>query len=35
MRLTARHQELTAALERREERWARWAEEIEEQEGLA
>ncbi|MCB1164257.1 ABC-F family ATP-binding cassette domain-containing protein, partial [bacterium] len=34
MRLTARHQELAAALERREERWARWAEEIEEQEGL-
>ncbi|MBM4118366.1 ABC-F family ATP-binding cassette domain-containing protein [bacterium] len=29
MRLTGRHQELAAALERREERWARWAEEIE------
>ena len=29
MRLTARHQELVAALERREERWARWAEELE------
>jgi ATP-binding cassette subfamily F protein 3 len=29
MRLTARHQELVAALERREERWARWAEEFE------
>ncbi|MEZ4397853.1 MAG: ABC-F family ATP-binding cassette domain-containing protein [Candidatus Krumholzibacteriia bacterium] len=34
MRLTARHQELAAALERREERWGRWAEEIEAQEGL-
>ncbi|MBN2170680.1 MAG: ABC-F family ATP-binding cassette domain-containing protein, partial [Candidatus Krumholzibacteriota bacterium] len=32
MRLTARHQELSAALERREERWARWAEELEDQE---
>jgi ATP-binding cassette subfamily F protein 3 len=29
MRLTARHQELVAALERREERWTRWAEELE------
>ncbi len=29
MRLTARHQELVAALERREERWARWSVELE------
>ena len=34
MALTARHQELAATLERREDRWGRWAEEIEEQEGL-
>ena len=32
MRLPARHQELTAAIARREDRWARWAEAIEEQE---
>ncbi len=34
MKLTARHQELAAMLERREERWSGWAEEIEVQEGL-
>ncbi len=34
MVLTARHQELAATLERREDRWGRWAEEVEEQEGL-
>jgi ATP-binding cassette subfamily F protein 3 len=32
MQLTARHQELTAAIARREDRWARWAEAIEAQE---
>ena len=35
MALTARHQELAAMLERREERWGRWAEEMEVQEGFS